>query len=94
MVPRFIIERIQLATLMLDKGLAHGSFRDRFRALPQLIEDYLANLGSGFVSNNSLEFKDYLEEQLGEVQFIKPFAVRVRPDSFRLFIDGREIFGE
>ena len=92
MIPEFIVNRILLSTLMLDKGIAHGSFKARFNALPGLIADYLNSIDSGFVSDNSQEFKDYLEEQVGEISFAKPFAVRIRPDSVRLFVNGKEVF--
>ena len=90
--PEFIIDRILMYTLLLDKGLAHGSFNERLTTLRSSMVEFLSGIESGFVSNNSVDFKAYLEERVGEVKFNKNFAIRIRPDSVRFFVMGKEIF--
>lgn len=90
-IPEYIIDKILMCTLMMDKTIPNNKIQSYFDILRESIEVYLSNIKSGFVSNNSEDFKQYIEEKVGKVYFSKAFAVRIRPDSVRLFINGKEI---
>ena len=93
MVPEFIIQKVCMQILMVDKSLEFGPIRKRFETLQFVVSEYLNSMESGFVSNNSKEFIDVLEKNVGKVQFVKSFAVRIRPnETARLFMGGKEIF--
>ena len=90
--PDFIIDRITMYTLLLDKGLAFGPFNERLRILRESMVEFLAPIETGFISNNSDDFKAFLEERVGEIRFNKSFAIRIRPGSIRFFVMGKEVF--
>lgn len=92
-MPEFIVEKIMLYTLLLDKGITKLEFNAKKGILCDSILSYMGNIDSGFVSDKSQEFKAYLEQAVGKVEFSRTFAVRIRPGSFRMFMDGKEIFG-
>ena len=92
MVPEFIVEKVVMSTLLLDKGTKFGSFQDRFQKLQESVLAYLEQTTDGFVSNHTAQFKDFLEQRVGTVFFTKQFAVRARGGSYRLFMNGKEIF--
>ncbi len=91
-VPDFIVDRCAKQILMVDKSLEFGSLRDRFPKLRQFLKEYLSNMEIGFVSPNNKDFVDQLEHLVGKCQFMTNFAIRVRPDGYRLFIKGKEKF--
>lgn len=90
--PEFIIDRICMYTLLLDKGLSNEAFNERLQTLGTAVGEFLSSIDSGFVSNNSDDFKQFLEDQVGPVKFNKNFAVRIRPGSVRFFVMGKEVF--
>jgi len=94
MIPEFIVDRVMMSTLLTDRSLDRETFSVRFRSLKTLIREFLTETELNFISNNSSEFKEFLEERVGSVDFSKSFAVRKRKDSVRLFVDGIEIFDE
>ena len=91
-IPEFIVSKVQMYTLMLDKRLEFGPMRDRFPVLSGAIKEFLSGIETGFISNNSEDFKEFLETRVGVVEFTKPFAIRIRPGSIRLFVNGIEVF--
>ena len=93
-VPQFIVDRVVMCTLLIDKSLGKSSFNDRFEMLKNSVHEYISITLKGFISNHSKEFQEYLEERVGKVKFTKSFAVRVRSDGLRLFIMGKEIFDD
>ena len=90
-VPEFIINRVLMYTLMVDKRIDKYSASQKFQVLKDSIQIYLSSLATGFVSDKSQDFKDFLEDRVGKVTFSKSFGVRIRPDSVRLFVNGKEI---
>jgi hypothetical protein len=92
MIPDFMVNKIVMSTLLVDKSVNIQPFNVRFAMLPDCIRDYFASIETGFVSDKSKEFKAYLEDRVGKIEFSKSFAVRVRPGSYRMFIGGKEIF--
>jgi len=92
MVPEFIVEKIMMSTLLLDRSLQFGPMKDRFSLLRSSIAQYLEDTPDGFISDHTAPFRVFLEERVGIVEFTKQFAVRARGGSYRLFMSGREIF--
>ena len=90
-VPEFILNRVLMYTLMVDKSIGKYTANQKFQVLRDSIQVYLSSMDTGFVSDKSQDFKDYLEERVGKIVFSKSFGVRIRPDSVRLFVEGKEI---
>jgi len=90
--PSFIIDRVMMYTLLVDKGLNHESFNERLTNLRAAMDEFLSSIETGFVSNNSDDFKAFLEDRVGAVRFNKNFAIRIRPGSVRFFVMGKEVF--
>jgi hypothetical protein len=93
-VPKFIVDTVLKYTLLIDSSVTKKSFNSKYSELQALVNDFLSNIDSGFVSNNSQSFQDFLESRVGKVHFTKNFAIRIRPDSIRLFVGGKEIFDD
>jgi hypothetical protein len=89
-----IVDKVVMYTLIIDKSMQYGSALDRLLALREVMLEFLEPIESGFVSNNSSDFKDFIESRVGKVVFTKPFAIRIRPGSVRLFVSGMEIFDD
>ena len=91
-VPAFIVEHVCLHTLFLDKSSERGAFSERLRNCSDFVENYLGSISKGFVSTQSNEFVEQLENVCGKVMFTSKFAIRIRPEGYRLFVSGKEIF--
>lgn len=91
-IPKFIVDRVTMYTLLTDRFISKGAFAESLEALRSAVKTFLSETELDFVSNNSQEFIDYLETNVGRVKFSKAFAVRIRPNSIRLFVEGMEIF--
>lgn len=91
-IPDFIFERVAMCILLTDKSIKKSAFSESIANLKSVIKTFLSETDLDFVSNNSQEFIDYLETNVGHIKFSKAFAVRIRPDSIRLFVEGREVF--
>ena len=90
-IPSYIPLKISRQVLLKDRSINKHNFTEALENLERTIQYYLEDTDESFVSSNSSTFISYLEDAVGPIQISKPFAVRIREDSIRLFIDGKEI---